>query len=96
MGLHVAEILAPADPTPSTPTVGVVVPATGLPGEVPVLGPEQLAALQRAQQRDKAYADAKAVAARLRRRGEDHRNGYPDGYPTDEVELLIAYFLDHG
>ncbi len=95
MGLHVAEILAPADPTPSTPTVGVVVPATGLPGEVPVLGPEQLAALQRAQQRDKAYADAKAVAARMRKRPPGtwtDRNGYD----IDEVELLIAYFLDHG
>ena len=77
-------------------TVGHVVPVAGLPGLPPMPTAEQLESrLASAVARDKAYADAKAVAARLRRHGEKERNGYPDGYPADEVEILLSYFLDH-
>ncbi len=70
--------------------------ASGTPGEVPIFTPEQIARVQAAVQRDKAYADARAIAARLRKHGEpQNRHGHGAGYPADEVEILIAYFLDH-
>ena len=52
----------------SQAVVGLVVPAAGrLPNEVPVVTPVMAGRLVAAQARDRMYADAKLVAARLRR-----------------------------
>jgi hypothetical protein len=74
----------------SYPVVGAVVPAAGRkPQEVPTVTPDMARALQQAQARDKAYADAKAVATRLRR--QLLQPGV--SLDPDEVMVLVDYFL---
>lgn len=75
---------------PDAPVVGIVVPAEpSLPSEVPIVTPEMAKLLLRAQERDKAFAEAKGVAARLRR-----QIAASTPLAAEEVEILVAYFLD--
>lgn len=69
--------------------VGVVVPATGV--SEPKLTSEQVARVQRAVARDKAFAAAQAVAKRLRAQLDAGHQ-----VAAEEVEILVDYFLEHG